>query len=410
VRVANAAPSFSALDYQREHRDRIATLGFKSAANFDYEVDTYDFYVYERSLDPRVYTPRTWTFNRALQPDRGYTIVLTEVGGEIEPVFVEYPAAPATEAHIVGLHAAAGLPAMDLYLERPGVGIAGATPRGSFNVFEQIAPRTLASGEYELWLTAAGDPANVLLATTTVVLDAGITNTIVVVPEPGQAGAQISVMFVQANSVGVYDRNVTAALRVINGATDTVPRDFALDNQYAPPLFSATPFAEPTAYAAVSPATQTITVTPVGNPGVLELNQQLAPGAAQLNTVLFAGPAGVLVHTGTADDGRRIANESKLLLMNAATQFQAVDFVLTLPDVDPATVNAFSTLAAPGSTIGYRAIPPGDYDLYLRNAVSGAFLFGPTRLSVASGGIYGVLAINGADTATAAISLFDDFP
>jgi hypothetical protein len=36
-------------------------------------------------------------------------------------------------------------------------------------------------------------------------------------------------------------------------------------------------------------------------------------------------------------------------------------------------------------------------------------LTGPTRLNLAAGGIYGVLATNGPDTATAVITLFDDF-
>ena len=45
---------------------------------------------------------------------------------------------------------------------------AGATPRGTSMSREQLAALPLASGDYELWLTAAGNPANVLLATGTV--------------------------------------------------------------------------------------------------------------------------------------------------------------------------------------------------------------------------------------------------
>lgn len=412
VRVANAVPIYTALDYQREQprQSPPSTLAYKNAINHSYDADTYDFFVYERLPLGSTLEPRSWTFVRELKADLEYTFVLTEVGGEIQPIIIEYPATPPADAQIVGLHAAPGLPAMDLYLERPGVGIAGATPRGTFGLYEQIAPRTLASGEYELWLTEAGNPANVLLATTTFTLAAAATSTIVVVPEPGQTGARLSVMFVRAEPIGLYDRNITGELRVINGATDTAPRDFAINSEFSPPLFSAIPFAEPTAYATVSPATQTINVTPVGNPGVLELDQQLAPGAALLNTVLFAGPAGTLLHTGTADDGRRIQNEARLLMASAATQFTAVDFVLTLPGVDPTLVSPVSRLAAPGMSIGYIAIPPDEYDFYLRDGVSGAILSGPTRLALAGGGLYGVLATNGPDTATASPVYFDDFP
>jgi hypothetical protein len=411
VRVANVAPSFALLAYNREQprTEEATTLQFRGASEFSYDADTYDFFVYERSLSAS-FTPRSWTFNRELKADRGYTFVLAEVGGEVQPLVVEYPAAPATEAQVAAVHSAPGLPAMDLYLERPGVGIAGATPRGTFNTLEQIAPRTVASGDYELWLTAAGDPANVLLTTGTINLPAGVTSTFVLVPETGYSAASLSVMLVQPGSAILYDRNATSQVRVVNGATDAAPRDFAIGGQFSPPLFSAIPFAEPTAYSTIPVATQTINVTPVGNPGVLELNQQFAGVLLHRVTLLFAGNPGTLTHTFAADDGRRIANEAKILFLNAATQFTGVDFLVLTRDADPASAVPYIALPAPGAPTNYSELPPGDYDLYLRQTGTTTLLSGPTQISVGSGGIYGVLAINGADTATAGVALFDDFP
>ena len=182
VRVVNVAPGFASLDFRRETLDATVTMAFKGVQEARYDADTYDFYVFERSGVGSA-TPRSWTFSPQLQADRAYTFVLTEAAGEIVPVVLENAAAPAAESQIQALHAATGLPAMDLYLAAPGVGIAGATPRGSFNVREQIAPRTLPSGDYELWLTEAGNPANVLLASTSFTLPAGVTTTFVVAPE-----------------------------------------------------------------------------------------------------------------------------------------------------------------------------------------------------------------------------------
>ena len=67
-------------------------------------------------------------------------------------------------------------------------------------------------------------------------------------------------------------------------------------------------------------------------------------------------------------------------------------------------------LVAPGTTLTYNPFDPGDYDLYLRQNGGTALLSGPTRITLVSEGIYGVLAVNGADTATAGVVLFDDFP
>ena len=58
----------------------------------------------------------------------------------------------------------------------------------------------------------------------------------------------------------------------------------------------------------------------------------------------------------------------------------------------------------------YLAIGRGDYDLYLRSSWASTVIAGPLRVSLAAGGIYGVLAIDGPDTATAGMVLFDDFP
>jgi hypothetical protein len=61
-------------------------------------------------------------------------------------------------------------------------------------------------------------------------------------------------------------------------------------------------------------------------------------------------------------------------------------------------------------------IAPGTYDLVLYQfAIPGtstgdALLAGPVRVTLSAGGIYGVLAANGATSTTGELFLFDDFP
>jgi hypothetical protein len=412
VRVANVAPGFAELTFRREQDSRnAATMQFKSTQEFVYDVDTYDFFVTDRTLTPDVRN-REWTFATPLNPDNIYLLALTEVGADVRPMVVELPTAPPADAQFIALHAATGQPAMDLYLERPGVGIAGATPRGTFGAQEQIPRSALASGDYELTLTAAGEPSTVLLTSQTINVPATSTAAFIVVPEGGQGTEEISVMMlVQGSAVMLYSTDSTSALRVINGATDRVARDFAIDSQFSPPLFSAAPFGEPTAYAAVPVRSDVkINVTPVGNPGVLELDQNFVGLAAQRSTLLFAGPPGTLTHFTAFDDGRRFHTEAKLRFANAAPQFASgMDLVLTNPGVDPNVVAPLASLLA-GSLSSYVALPPGDFDLYLRDFATLNILAGPLPVTFAAGGIYGVLAVDGPDTATAEPLLFDDFP
>jgi hypothetical protein len=411
VRVANVAPGFADLTYRREQdTQRAATMSFKTTQEFVYDVDTYDFFVTDRTLSPDV-PNRQWSFSPELSAEHGYLFVLTEVGTDVQPVVIEVPTAPPSDAQFVALHAAGGQPAMDLYLERPGVGIAGATPRGSFDVQQQIPLAPLQSGEYELTLTAAGDPSNVLLTSQTISFPATATGTFIVVPEGDQGTEQISVMFlIGGTGTILYSVDSTTELRVINGAADRLPRDFVVDSQFSPPLFSAIPFAEPTTYAAVPLRSDVrINVTPVGNPGVLELDQVYAGLATQRATLMFSGPAGTLASITATDDGRRLHSEAKLRFGNLASQFAAVDLVLTNQGVDPDLVPSITSLI-PSGLSSYVPLPPGDYDLYIRQFASFAILSGPTPISLSAGGIYGVLAVDGPDTATAGVVLFDDFP
>jgi hypothetical protein len=408
VQVVNVAPGFGALSFQRERRGRASELQFKGVDAFVYDADTYDFYVTEPTLSDAV-PARTWTFAPTLEASTHYTFVLTEVAGEVQPIVIANPPPPAADAQILALHAAGGLPAMDLYLERPGVGIAGATPRGTFGAQEQLAPRTLPSGDYELFLTAAGNPADILMTSPQFALPAGTTSTIVVVDEHGQGTAAVSAVLMQASPIVLFDVNAEPEIRAINGATDRAPRDVTVNLQFSPPLLSATQFGEPTAYAPTPAGNIQINVTPVGNPGVLEMDAPVFGVIGQRTTLLFSGPAGALLPIYAADDGRRLNREAKMRLMNAASQFVAIDYVLTAPDTDPNTYPSVATLFIPGVS-SYVPLNPGDYDLYLYAAGTPTLLSGPTRISVAAGGIYGALAVDGPDTATANVLLLDDFP
>jgi hypothetical protein len=409
VQVINAAPGFETLTFRRERDVRNATdLSFKGAQAYTYDADTYDFYVTERTLE--VTDPgRVWTFAPTLEATTNYTFVLTEVGGEVQPVVMSAPAAPASSAQFVALHAASGLPALDLYLEAPGVGIAGATPRATFSAQEQVSPRTLPAGDYELFLTPAGNPSQVLLTSVTLTMPAATTSTFVVVAENGASTAQLSVVLLQASPVVLFDRNAPSELRVVNGATDQAPRDVAVNAQFSPPLFQGAVLGEPTPYASVPVGTVQIQVTPPGDPGVLELDVPFAAFIGQRSTMLFTGPAGTLVPTFVGDDGRRLNREAKLRLMNAASQFLAIDYVVTFADGDPNVLPALAQLF-PGGASSYLPFAPGEYDLYLYLANTATLLSGPTRISVDAGGIYGILSVDGPDTATAGLRFFDDFP
>jgi hypothetical protein len=405
VQVVNAASGMEGVVFRREQDTRGQTnLAFKGATVAVYDADTYDFYATDIA-DIR----RTFTFAETLETDTTYAFVLTEVAGEIKPVVITYPKTTANP-QVISLNAASGMPAMDLYVEPAGVGIVGAAPRGTFGPQEQIPAFAVPTGTYELWLTAAGNPSSVLLTSPAVALDANTVSTFVVVAENGQGTVPLSIVLLQGSPVVLLDQHATSELRVINGANDQGARDVAIDSQFTPPLFSATTFGEPTPYAQVPTASMKVNITPVGDQGVLEAEASYTGTIGQRATMLFNGPAGTLVPLIVGDDGRRLTAQGKIRFMSAiSTPTTSLDFVVTFPDQDPNTVAGLTNLFAPGIS-AYTALEPGDYDLYLRQSFTANYYAGPIRLSLAAGGLYAVLAVDGPDTATANVRLLDDFP
>ena len=127
--------------------------------------------------------------------------------------------------------------------------------------------------------------------------------------------------------------------------------------------------------------------------------------------MLFAGPAGTLTHAFAVDDGRRINREAKLRFMNAVSQFTGHRLRASrFPTATRTFAPADAVVGRARHLRTYTPLAPGDYDLYLRQSGTTTLLSGPTRISVAAGGIYGVLAVDGPDTATAAVLFLDDFP
>jgi hypothetical protein len=413
VHVVNAAPSFAQLSYRREQTDTRDVLAFKGVAAHDYDVDTYDFNVYQLQVATQALLNR-WTWAKELVADKQYTFVLAEAAGQVSPQIVEYSPklTSSTDTQMAVVHAGETLPAMDVYVQPTGVGIAGATPRGTVSFLGQVTPKTFASGDYEITLTAAGNPGNVLFASSPINLAAGATNVLVIADEGGQGTAAISLIMAQDSSFVLYSANATSGLRTVNFADDGAARDFAINHEYSPPIFPAVPYGTATSYVTVPVnASLPITVTPVGNPGVLELDAQLSAAAGTLNTVLFAGPAGTLVPQIVTDDRRRIRNEAKLRYFNAANQFTTVTEMVLVPagTTDQTTVAAATALVAPAVT-DYLYSTPGEYDLFFRETVTNTVRAGPIHLNLVSGGVYGIMTLNGPDTATVTVVFIDDVP
>jgi uncharacterized protein DUF4397 len=423
VRAINVVPSFQSLAFRREQltaSNLSVLLGYQAGTSPDetYDEDTYTFYVASATIGTGQSVDRD-SFSYKVVAGTLYTFVFMESGGAVTHTVLESPrlTSSATNAQVQAAHGVETLPTVDVYLEAPGTDISSATPWGTIGFKESLASREVPAGTYELVVTEAGNPAHVLFTTESFELGGGVSNTFVLSPDAGEGIAPLNVLlFNGTGSTPLVDDSYPAYMRALNGATDQAPRDVAVNNQFTPPLFPAAPFAMPTSYQTLAAgASIPINVTPVGNPGVLELTNAVSVAPAKAYTTFFTGDAGALALNFEQDNRRRIAGQATITFYDAAPVGPDVDVLILVPGTDPNTVNGFTTTTSvtPGSVQPASMAAPASYEIWLRTfsgtVTPGAILAGPVSVTLADKGLYGIVLSNDANGTSIDMTLIDDF-
>ena len=408
VRIMNVVPKYASVAFQRVE-SAPNTLAYRESQQFSYNQDTYDFHLSAQRADETSPT-RVVNFTKEVLAGTLYNFVFTQTGTTPDYKILEMPtpAVGATDAEVIGMHAADGTPTVDVYLEAPGTDVSTAVPWGTVSYSEALPVKNVATGEYELTLTGAGNPANVLLTSSAFTLNPATATSLIIAPDAGTGVATLSVMFVQDTSITLYDKDVQAGIRVINAAGDMGARDIVLNGDYTTPLFPAVAFGAQTAYQLVPVGSEQLNVTPAGNPGVIELDTTVTTSASQLSTILVSGDAGTLTDVIATDDRRPIEGQATLRIFDAAPQFTTLNFYIVAPGTDVTTVLPVTALGAP-SVNAQTVLLPGTYDLVVTDASTGTIVAGPQSVTIDSAKFYTVLAVNGASSASADVILLDDF-
>ena len=151
-----------------------------------------------------------------------------------------------------------------------------------------------------------------------------------------------------------------------------------------------------------------LTVSPAGNPGVIEIDQAFTAAASLLGTWFIAGNPGALTAIVLTNDARIIQGEAKLAVYNGVALFPGLDVYVVLPGTDINTVFATAGLL-PGAGVSGLRLEIGDYELTVREAGTANVLAGPQTVSISPEGTYAILLTDNAGGTTVDVTLFDDF-
>jgi hypothetical protein len=421
VRVLNATANYPPLAFWRGavRSNPVSAplqVDFRGGNQATWDEDTYNFHVTYSDQQTQSFV-EVENFSKQIVNGTWYTFVLYQKAGAVtHKVLESTPVAPAaTDAQIQAIHAVEGGPSVDIYLVAPGTAVAGVPAWGSLAFEGTLAPHGFAPGDYQFVATEQGNPAHVLYASAQFTLSAGIALTFALTPDSGEGIQPFSVTVLNDTASVLVDPALQAEVRVINGATDRQPRDVAFDNNFTPPLFPGVVFATPTPYQRLATGTDVpLSVTPAGNPGVLEFSGVFTPAPGASYTLLVVGPAGALITNIPQDDRRRVKSQSKLTFYDAAASCTTCDVILLPAGTDPNTAPALNQGIDPYPEASLGSVIPvthwaGDYDVVVRIAGTQTVVSGPKRITLKDAGLHGIVLTDNPDGTTIDMTLIDDF-
>ena len=328
-----------------------------------------------------------------LSVDTVYTIAAVNNVAAIEPVVISQPdtAVGAGAARLFVLHGAAAAPQVDVFVTVPDADLAASAPVGTFSFKETIGPAEVAAGDYQIRVTAAGDPTAVVFDSGTVTLNDGDDLTIAAVPSTNGGAAPISLVALNgAGSLEILDVNTPTSLQVIHASPDAPAVDIVVDGGVLVPGLA---FPEATGFVEVPGGIYNVSVTVAGNPGAIAIGPvdlDLIPGTRY--SVFAVGELAAIEPLILTDDPRRVATNAKVRIVHASPTAADVDIYVTAVGADiNAETPTLENVPFKANT-GFLSLPAGDYDVTVTPTGTKTAAIGPATISISDGGIYTAVA------------------
>ena len=327
--------------------------------------------------------------------DRTYTIAAVNDVLNIEPVIIEQSneAVSAGAARVVVLHASADAPTVDVYATAPGADLTASAPLDTISFKEQIGPAEVTAGDYQIRVTAAGDPTAVVYDSGTVNLADGADLVIAAVPNTTGGASPISLVGLSADGAfDLFDIATPTALRVGHLSSDTGPVDVLVNGgEY----LTDVPFPAVTGFDPLPADTYNVAVTAANMPGVVAIGPvDLQLDAGTWYSVLAVDQFANIEPLILTDDPRPVATEAKVRIVHAAANPAAasVDIYVTAVGADINTEDPALTDVPFKANTGYLGLAPGDYDVTVTVAGTKTAAIGPATISIAAGDVFTAIA------------------
>lgn len=335
----------------------------------------------------------------------------------LDALVVENPVTAIADGNIRAqvVHAASAAPAVDIYVTAPEAVLADEQAVATLAFGEFSGQLDVPAGDYQIRVTLAGDVDTVVYDTGTLTLAAGSDLVIAAVNNTAAGAAPIALQVANGTDAAiVYDQNTGSDIRVVHAAADAPAVDVFLNNG-AEPAIADLAFGEFAGYVEIPAGEYLVDVAAAnGGPTVLD-DLPLATAAGAQYSVYAVGALAdeSLTLAVLGEDSRSIATEARLQVVHASPSAGDVDVYLTatddITDATPALTEVpFDSTALANAVVG---VAPGDYFISVAVAGTKTVAIGPLAVSLDAGGVYTVVAVDGAPASGEAfgVILLDDF-
>ncbi|MBT5217986.1 MAG: DUF4397 domain-containing protein [Woeseia sp.] len=322
-----------------------------------------------------------------------YMIAAVNDVASIEPVVISQPdtAVSAGSARLFVLHGAAAAPTVDVFVTAPGADLTASAPVGTFSFKETIGPAEVAAGDYQIRVTAAGDPSAVVFDSGTMTLNDGDDLTVTAVPNSSGGPAPISlVALIETGSLEILDVNTPTSLQVIHASPDAPAVDIVVDGNVLVPALA---FPDATGFVETPGGVYNLAVTVAGNPGSVAIGPVDLDLAAGVRYSVFAvDQLATIEALILSDDARRVATNAKVRIVHASPTAADVDIYVTAVGADINVADPTLENVAFKANTGFLALAAGDYDVTVTPTGTKTAAIGPATISISDGGIYTAVA------------------
>jgi hypothetical protein len=296
-------------------------------------------------------------------------------------------------------HVSPGNGALDIYFVEEGTAPAAGTERGTLSFGERLPPFEVESGEYEVIVTAAGNPASVLFTSTSRDYAERTSVLFAIQDADPSITTPLSVRRIDQNGTATElgDRAYPPTRRFFNAAFGSGSMDVYLDDDFVTPIVGNLAYAAVSADVPVPTGESTFTYTAAGNPGAILLEDEDTVVINTRGTNFVAGEPDDLEVSVFIDNRRPVTGFGKIRTNQMSTEFELVDAYILAPGTDIDDASPSLPRLGTAVTSGYVTLDPGTYELTVTEPAEKTVLAGPLTINLASGSIREVAIVDTAD-------------